>query len=103
MATAARARARRRDRRKAKASKWRRQGKGRMGVVGHGANKGQTVTHGPDAMSLDSLEAVCRKHGLELSPVAPEPTRDTRHSARMGVLEAALYKAGLSSSSPASD
>lgn len=90
MGKAARTRAHRRDRRKAKASKWRRQGKGRMGVVGHGPNKGQTMTRGAQAMSRDSVEALYRRHGVELSPADPTPPRDLKHSARMGVLAAAL-------------
>lgn len=68
----------RRDRRKAKASRWRRQGKGKMGaVVGHGPNAGSSRVQGLDPLSQDSLEAIFRRNGVELSP-AETPTERER-------------------------
>lgn len=72
MSRSARTRARRRDRRKAKASNWRRQGKVKMGVVGHGPNGGSTTVRGPRVLSRDNLEALYRRHGVELSPAGVE-------------------------------
>lgn len=68
----------RRDRRKAKASKWRRQGKVKMGVVGHGQNGGSQRVHGPSTLSQDCIEAVFRRAGVELSPAQPEAPRKLR-------------------------
>lgn len=76
----------RRDRRKAKASQWRRQGKVRMGVVGHGQNGGGHRVGGLDPLSKDSLEALFRRNGVELSPLVPEPIRKRAKSVTTKVI-----------------
>lgn len=65
-----------------------------MGVVGHGPNRGETRTRGPETLSQDSIEAVFRRAGVEVSPLE-KAEQSSRHSAPLGVLQEALRKAGL--------